>query len=89
VPADDYSGGAIEARAPEFIDLLTSENEEYQVKLGGGLMWLDGICNDRYERLYLDCSRRIRTSAKAWSSSHFSATSRSTAVTPAKSGQKT
>ncbi len=36
------SGGAIEAGAPEFIDLLTSENPKYQLKLGGGIMWLDG-----------------------------------------------
>ena len=56
IPADADSGGAIEAGAPEFIDLLTSENTEYQVKLGGGLMWLDGTCSDRYGKLYLDCS---------------------------------
>ena len=56
IPADSDSGGAIEAGAPEFIDLLTSENTEYQVKLGGGLMWLDGTCSDRYGKLYLDCA---------------------------------
>ena len=56
IPADSGSGGAIEAGAPEFIDLLTSENSEYQVKLGGGLMWLDSTCSDRYGNLYLDCS---------------------------------
>jgi hypothetical protein len=56
IPADSDSGGAIEAGAPEFIDLLTSENTEYQVKLGGGLMWLDGTCSDRYGKLYLDCT---------------------------------
>jgi hypothetical protein len=54
-PADADSGGAIEAGAPEFIDLLTSENEAYQVRLGGGLMWLDATCEDRYGKLYLDC----------------------------------
>jgi len=56
IPADSDSGGAIEAGAPEFIDLLTSENTEYQRMLGGGLMWLDGICSDRYDKVYLDCS---------------------------------
>jgi hypothetical protein len=56
IPADADSGGAIEAGAPEFIDLLTSENAEYQVRLGGGLMWLDSTCSDRYGNLYLDCS---------------------------------
>jgi gluconate 2-dehydrogenase gamma chain len=56
IPSDDDSKGAVEAGAPEFIDLLTSENKEYQVALGGGLMWLDNTCIDRYEKAYLDCA---------------------------------
>jgi len=56
IPADADSGGAIDAGAPEFIDLLTSENKDYQRILGGGLLWLDSTCSDRYEKLYLDCS---------------------------------
>jgi len=56
IPADSECGGAMEAGAPEFIDLLTSENPEYQLKLGGGLMWLDGECADRYGGPYLECA---------------------------------
>jgi hypothetical protein len=56
IPADDLSGGALEAGAPEFIDLLTSENEEYQLMLGGVLMWLDATCVDRCGQNYLECS---------------------------------
>jgi gluconate 2-dehydrogenase subunit 3-like protein len=56
IPADADSGGAMEAGAPEFIDLLTSENPKYQLKLGGGLMWLDAECVDRYDKPYLDCA---------------------------------
>jgi len=56
IPPDDEAKGALEAGAPEFIDLLTSENKEYQVALGGGLMWLDNTCVDRYEKPYLDCT---------------------------------
>ena len=58
IPADADSGGAIEAGAPEFIDLLTSENPDYQRVLGGGLLWLDSTCSDRYDNVngYLDCS---------------------------------
>jgi gluconate 2-dehydrogenase subunit 3-like protein len=56
LPADADSGGAIEAGAPEFIDLLTSENLEFQVMLGGGLLWLDANCDDRYGNVYLDCT---------------------------------
>ena len=57
-PADADSGGAIEAGAPEFIDLLTSENQEYQVKLGGGLMWLDATCEERYGNAFLQCTQQ-------------------------------
>jgi gluconate 2-dehydrogenase gamma chain len=56
IPRDEKSGGAVEAGAPEFIDLLTSENPEYQLKLGGGLFWLDGFCTDRYGNVFLECS---------------------------------
>lgn len=56
IPKDEKSGGAVEAGAPEFIDLLTSENEEYQLALGGGLMWLDNCCADRYGCSFLECT---------------------------------
>jgi gluconate 2-dehydrogenase gamma chain len=56
IPSDGEAKGAVEAGAPEFIDLLTSENPDYQVALGGGLMWLDNTCIDRYEKPYLDCT---------------------------------
>ena len=60
IPKDEKSGGAVEAGAPEFIDLLSSENPKYQLKLGGGLFWLDNFCSDRYEHLYLDCTPEQR-----------------------------
>ena len=56
IPPDGETGGAIEAGAPEFIDLITSENKDYQLALGGGLMWLDDTCADRYGKPYLDCT---------------------------------
>jgi gluconate 2-dehydrogenase gamma chain len=60
IPKDDHSGGAVEAGAPEFIDLLTSENEAYQLRLGGGLQWLDSFCIDRYDKAYLECAPEQR-----------------------------
>jgi gluconate 2-dehydrogenase gamma chain len=56
IPADEQAKGAMEAGAPEFIDLITSENKEYQVALGGGLMWLDNTCIDRCGSVYLECT---------------------------------
>jgi gluconate 2-dehydrogenase gamma chain len=56
IPADKDAGGAIEAGAPEFIDLITSENIDYQLELGGGMMWLNNTCLDRYGKQYLESS---------------------------------
>ena len=56
IPPDGEVGGALEAGAPEFIDLLGSENQEYQLILGGGIAWLDSTCNDRYGKLFLECA---------------------------------
>lgn len=60
LPADADSGGAIEAGAPEFIDLLTSENDHYQSVLGGGLKWLDATCTSRFGKAYLDCAPEMQ-----------------------------
>jgi len=56
IPTDDHSEGAVKAGAPEFIDLLTSENKDYQLALGGGLMWLDSFCADRFSSTWLACT---------------------------------
>lgn len=55
IPADADSGGATEGGSPEFIDLVTSENPEYQLTFVGGLMWLDGACTDRFGQPYMQC----------------------------------
>jgi gluconate 2-dehydrogenase gamma chain len=56
IPKDEKSGGAVEAGASEFIDLLTSENKDYQLEFGGGLMWLDNFCLDRFEKTFADAN---------------------------------
>src|SRR2546426_1138186 len=56
IPKDEKSGGAVEAGAPEFIDLLTSDNPEYQLRLGGGLFWLDAAFTDRYGNVFIECT---------------------------------
>jgi len=61
LPKDEKSGGAVEAGAPEFIDLLTSENPKYQLKLGGGLFWLDSFCADRYGNIFSACTPEQRS----------------------------
>ena len=61
IPPDQESGGAVEAGAPEFIDLLSSENNALQLQLGGGIMWLDAACMERYGQTFLQCSRGQQT----------------------------
>jgi Gluconate 2-dehydrogenase subunit 3 len=56
IPSDADSGGAVEAGAPEFIDLLASENTEYQATLGEFFRWLDTACTTRYGKPWLDCA---------------------------------
>ncbi len=41
IPADKYSGSALEAGAPEFIDLLCSQNPELARIFVSGMFWLD------------------------------------------------
>jgi gluconate 2-dehydrogenase gamma chain len=60
IPKDEKSGGAVEAGAPEFIDLITSENVEYQTEFGGGLMWLDNHCIDEFGKVYMECTPEQR-----------------------------
>jgi gluconate 2-dehydrogenase gamma chain len=61
IPSDQEGGGAIEAGAPEFLDLLSSENKDLQLQLGGGIMWLDSTCIERYGQTYLQCAPGQRT----------------------------
>ncbi|MFZ1012752.1 MAG: gluconate 2-dehydrogenase subunit 3 family protein [Terracidiphilus sp.] len=60
-PADADSGGAVDAGAPEFIDLITSENTGYQAQLGPGIPWLNTTCTGRYGKAYLDCTAQQQT----------------------------
>jgi gluconate 2-dehydrogenase gamma chain len=61
LPKDGRSGGAVEAGAPEFIDLMTSENEEYQTRLGGGLVWLDSHGADLWDKTFLQATPEQRS----------------------------
>jgi hypothetical protein len=61
IPPDSDSGGAVEGGAPEFIDLLASENTEYQSTLGQFLQWLDAACATRYGKPWIDCAKPQQT----------------------------
>lgn len=54
VPKDNVSGSGLDAGAPEFIDLLSSQNEALADIFHGGLAWLDAEMRKRYEANFVD-----------------------------------
>jgi gluconate 2-dehydrogenase gamma chain len=61
VPAEEGSGGALEAGAPEFIDLLASGNDELAAIYTGGFAWLDDQMLRRYSTTFLDARPEQQT----------------------------
>jgi hypothetical protein len=55
VPPSEGAGGAMEAGVPEFIDLLATENADYQRRISGGLLWLDIYAMERFGSAFADC----------------------------------
>jgi hypothetical protein len=61
IPADDRSGSASDARVPEFIDHVMTDEllgdpESRQTAMRGGLAWVDYQCLQRFDTLFADCS---------------------------------
>ena len=61
VPADDHSGSALDAGAPEFIDLLSSQNEELADIFISGIFWLDREMGRRQAGRFKDASEEEQT----------------------------
>lgn len=61
VPADDVSASALEAGAPEFIDLLASQNQKLAEIFHGGLGWLDAEMNKRYQKSFVNATEKQQT----------------------------
>jgi gluconate 2-dehydrogenase gamma chain len=47
-PADEKSKSALDAGAPEFLDLLASHNDEIAAGYTGGIAWLDAYMRDHH-----------------------------------------
>lgn len=61
VPADSVSGSALDAGAPEFIDVLASQNEDLAVIFTGGLSWLDAEMRRRYSVPFVEAKAEQQT----------------------------
>lgn len=60
IPKDERSGSASDAGAPQFIDFMMTDRPQYQVPIRGGLRWLDGECNRRFNTVFVDCTEAER-----------------------------
>ena len=61
VPPDEHSKGALDAGAPEFIDLLCFNNDELSAIFTGGMSWLDEQMKKRYQAAFLDAQPEQQT----------------------------
>jgi gluconate 2-dehydrogenase gamma chain len=61
VPADDVSAGATAAGAPEWIDLMASENPELLAIYTGGIAWLDHAMRLRDAPNFLNATAQQQT----------------------------
>ena len=61
IPADERSKGALEAGAPEFIDLLAGNNGELAAIYTGGLAWLNEQMKDRNGADFVNASPQQQT----------------------------
>ena len=56
IPADDVSGSAVEAGAPEFIDVLCSGSETLADIYRGGILWLDSHVIEKHGERFVDAT---------------------------------
>ncbi|MBM3794858.1 MAG: gluconate 2-dehydrogenase subunit 3 family protein [Acidobacteria bacterium] len=61
VPKDDVSGSALDAGAPEFIDLLCSQNQRLADIYHGGLAWFDAQMRKRVGNRFVEATATEQT----------------------------
>ena len=61
IPKDERSGSASDVGVPEFMDFMMIDQPNRQVAMRGGLAWLDVECQERYDKIFVDCTDAERT----------------------------
>ncbi len=56
LPATATAGSAGDAKVPEFIEFIVKDLPQHQIPMRGGLMWLDGESNRRFNKEFISCS---------------------------------
>ena len=60
IPADDVSGSAVDAGAPEFIDLLCSGSDRLKTIFTSGFLWLDHEMRERAGAAFREAPEEAR-----------------------------
>jgi len=60
LPAKGEAGSATEAEVPEFIEFIVKDIPDNQIPVRGGLMWLDGESNKRFNKTFVKCAEAER-----------------------------
>lgn len=61
IPKDERSGSASDVGVPEFMDFMMIDQPTRQVAMRGGLAWLDVECQERFDKIFVDCTDDQRT----------------------------
>jgi hypothetical protein len=56
LPATTTAGSATDAEVPAFIDFIVKDLPYHQIPIQGGLMWLNGESNRRFNKIFESCS---------------------------------
>lgn len=56
LPATPTAGSATDAEVPAFIEFISKDLPSHQLPIQGGLMWLDGEANKRFNQRFISCS---------------------------------
>ena len=62
IPKDERSGSATDVGVPEFMDFMMIDQPTRQVAMRGGLAWIDVACQQRYDKIFVNCSDAERAS---------------------------
>jgi gluconate 2-dehydrogenase gamma chain len=61
IPRDARSGSATDAGVPEFMDFILTEYPDQQLRMRGGLVWLDRESRRRFEHSFVELGDAQRT----------------------------
>ncbi|PYR24850.1 MAG: transcriptional initiation protein Tat [Acidobacteria bacterium] len=56
IPRDERSGSATDAGVPEFMDFMMIDDVKRQTAMRGGLALVDHLCEQRFDKRFLDCA---------------------------------